>query len=712
MDIIDLSVTESDENEESPAKTQIEARFIAQRISGLINGAYMIPDGKGGARRVMYSDIAILLRSVSGKAWQYAGALSEYGIPADIPGSEGYFDTIEISAALSLLTIIDNPMQDIPLVATLRGPVYGLSADELAEIRIQSGGTDFYSALVKAAEKNEKCATFLRDINSLRVRVPDMPSDRFIWYMYNKTGLLGLVGAMRGGVRRRANLILLVEYARRIENSGYKGLFGFLSFIHSLQDKDAEIAGSQAVLSQNSVRIMSIHKSKGLEFPIVFLADTSKQFNYTDMQQPLVLHTALGIGLKRIDRQRRIEYPTIARMAIQSKLKAEMLAEELRVLYVAMTRAREKLIVTAAVKQGVLDKMQGTRDSIPGIRNSGAINKIAPQILEDIKSMSGWILAAIGPEALRSAQQCGKQNAECKYENPELFGTNCLIRIIPASDLTGRDNENPDFEPRISHSPGATPYELAAPCGDDILNSYVEQLNEQFSFVYPYGSAPDLPSKITVTELKGRQIDYDSAVEAMKAGYAKSQETGDRRFAFEKPGFITEKTGLTAAQRGTALHQVMQYIDFSMCIDAIGVDSELRRLADKGFITDQQADAVDAQKITRFFESDVGKRVLKANNIKREFKFSLLSPAGDFFPGGGDDKIMLQGIVDCFFEEDGELTVVDFKTDNVTADTLERKASDYTPQLIAYSNALERITRKRVKERIIYFFALNIACEV
>ena len=726
LDIIDMSALENDENGESPAKTQIEARFIAERVCELIDGAYMIPDGQGGERRIEYSDIAILLRSVSGKAWVYAGALSEYGIPSDMPGSEGYFDTIEISAALSLLSVIDNPMQDIPLAAALRGPVYGFSADELAAIRAESQGSNYYNALIKAAETSEKCAAFLREIDSMRARVPDMPSDRFIWHMYNKTGLLGRVGAMRGGVRRRSNLILLVEYARRIEHSGYKGLFGFLTYINGLQDKDAEISGREAVLSQNSVRIMSIHKSKGLEFPIVFLADTSKQFNYRDMQQPLVLHTALGVGLKRTDRQRRIEYPTVARMAIQNKLKAEMLAEEMRVLYVAMTRAREKLIITAALKEN--------RKLEIGNRNIDSARRVSPQILGDIKSTAGWILAALAQHMRIDNGELGNENSEFGIRNSELIGTGWRIRFIPADVIQNQSGEPDDLMPEY-----ALPIE-----SDEIRNtefrkqetlyprrrartinqafeqnevklipdSLVVQMREQLAFVYPHGVAPDLPSKLTVTELKGRQIDIDTAQEAARPGFAKPQKTRERRYASEKPGFIAEKTELSAAERGTALHQAMQYIDFSKCAGAEEVSNELRRLIDKGLLTVRQADAIDPKTIMRFLESDIGKRILKADDVKREFKFSLLSPAGDFFPGGGDDSILLQGIVDCFFNEDGELIVVDFKTDNVTMDSLEEKATGYTPQLAAYSAALERITGKHVKERIIYFFKLDIACVV
>jgi ATP-dependent helicase/nuclease subunit A len=307
FDIIDVSSLEKEIDEESPLKTQIEAAFIARRILELVNGGHLLEEGQPGERCVEFSDIVILLRSVRDKAWQYASVLAGFGIPVDMPGGEGFFETIEISSALALLCVIDNPMQDVPLTAALCSPVYRFTADELAEIRIASRGGDFYGALVKKAETDERCAAFLNDIGEMRAVMPDMPADRCIWHMYNKTGLPGRVGAMRGGERRRNNLILLAEYARRFEKSGYKGLFGFLAYIRGLQDRGAELTRESAEPTPGCVRIMSIHKSKGLEFPVVFLADTAKRVNNQDAFQSLAVHPALGIGAKRTDRYRRIE---------------------------------------------------------------------------------------------------------------------------------------------------------------------------------------------------------------------------------------------------------------------------------------------------------------------------------------------------------------------------------------------------------------------
>ncbi|MCL2391936.1 MAG: helicase-exonuclease AddAB subunit AddA [Oscillospiraceae bacterium] len=684
VNLIDLSGIERDEDEESPTKTQAEARYIAEKIAELTSGRHLISDGKEGKRVVEYSDIVILLRSVAGKAWIYAQALLACDIPVDMPGGEGFFETVEIKAALSLLAVIDNPMQDILLAGALKGPVYSFSADELAQIRACSKTTDFYTALLHASVANaqgnesesgghipglcEKCSAFLNDIEAFRLVVPDLPADRFIWHMYNKTGLLERVSAMSGGEKRRSNLILLAESARVYEQSGYKGLFGFLTYIDGLQKRGAEPVRDGGAASEeaiNAVRIMSIHKSKGLEFPVVILADTSKQLNNKDALQSLVMHPEFGLGPMRIDEERRIEYTTIARMAIQSKLTSEMMAEELRILYVAMTRAKEKLLITAALKDAKkeLEKFEKFAAWRPEER-------LPPQMIGDVKSMAGWILAAI-------------TSAQCHSED-------LVVSVVDAVE------ENQSTEIRHQQTDEHPSYPVVE-----------SEKSIPIPMFYPYQKAPELPSKLTVTGLNGLQSDKESVVLYSEAEAFNSISVDKQNFAFKRPGFISEKTGLTATERGIALHMVMQHIDFYKCQDAKGIADELHRLTQKGLLKQEQAEIVDVQKIKRFFESEIGKRILSAQNICREFKFSLLYPAEYFYPGGGEDKIMLQGVVDCFFEENGNLTVIDFKTDYLTPETLEEKTRLYEPQLKAYAEALERITGKTVGERIIYFFYLD-----
>ena len=717
LEIIDMSgIEKGDEDEESPAGTQIEAQHIARRIAELTSGGYTIPGGDSGERNITYSDIVILLRSMRDKAWQYAAALTDVGIPVDFPGGEGFYSTIEISAVLSILAVIDNPLQEIPLVAALSGPVYGFTPDELSAIRCGSRDSDFYCALLKASVTargdnddpgllphglKEKCAAFLAEIDGFRETMPDTPADRFIWHVYNKTGLIGRVGAMRGGERRRKNLLLLAERARVYEQNGYRGLFSFLSYISSLQERGVDIPGDQmtpisGASAGNAVRIISIHKSKGLEFPVVFLANTSKQFNNMDAQKPLVMHSKLGFGPKRTDNDRKIEYTTLARMAVQSKLTSEMLAEEMRILYVAMTRARERLIVTAAYADAGKVAQRVSSAVFQMMRKGG--EQISPQIVNGSKSMAEWILLALATDA-------GQEAWEVNVIPASQVQTDKSIGITAPWDTGTRlNNGQPphDIHPTLTDTgddlpdavPGRTRAAVTAKPED------VKMLGERFCFAYPYTEAPDMPSKMTVTGLKDRDFDREAAV------------LGKKSFTYRVPGFIAENRELSGAERGVAMHLVMQHIDFKKCVSVTAIGDEIGRLTELGLLNEKQAAAVDKQKIARFFESDVGRRAQKAEEVTREFRFSLLYPAGRFFPGGGEDKILLQGVIDCFFEEGGEVSIIDFKTDAVTRDKLEEKVKHYTPQLTAYSESLKRITRKHIGKCVLYFFELNCGVEV
>ncbi|MCL2046968.1 MAG: helicase-exonuclease AddAB subunit AddA [Oscillospiraceae bacterium] len=718
LNVIDMSTYDDEDDEDSPDKISVEAQFIAKRIIELVNGPWQIPDGKGGMRNIEHSDIVILLRSVSGKAWHYAKALGEYDIPYDTPDGEGFFDTVEVSAVLSLLSVIDNPMQDIPLAAVLRGPIYGFSANDLARIRTENEGEDFYSALVNAAKTDEMFSHFLDDIDNMRQLAPDMSIVSFLWHIYNTTGILGRVSAMSGGKKRRMNLILLAEHALRFEENGYKGLYRFLAFIKDLKEKGVELTSAKEAISQNAVRIMSIHKSKGLEFPIVFLADTSKLFNFQDLQKPLVMHPQLGVGIKRIDTKRMVEYPTIARTAISRLIKSEMLSEELRILYVAMTRAKEKLIITAAFK----DAMREIEKYLELVKPEAFdINRpIAAPVLEGVRHMAGWILAAV-------LSKYGQNDIFPDENGLIYFDSDFKFQLI---SVAGNINDDEDMAQHQEGTRGQSDIEEREAYVDSISENDVDNLNEradiwanaynkalsrlreQFSYEYPHEAALNLPSKLTVTELKRRELEDENDDEGDYANYVKAQRSDAHRFTLDEPGFVSSIVGLSAAQRGTALHLAMQHIDFAYCQKEEDVRMELERLLDKGFITLMEKEAIDVEKIIRFFQSEIGKRMIVGENLKREFRFSLLRPAKSIYPEAGEDMILIQGIIDCFFEEQGELVLVDFKTDNVDAQTLEMKTESYIPQLREYSEALERISGKKVKERIIYFLSIDTAVNV
>ena len=701
FDVINLkNLLESGEKEPIDP-IQIEACHVTDKIETLMESGFTIPDSTGKMRKIEYSDIVILLRSVKGKAWKFASALNKSGIPTNLPGGDSYFDTQEMRTILSILIVINNPMQDIPLATAMRSIVYRFSENELAQIRADLKHNSFYDAVKRSADcENEndelacKCREFITDIEKYRVVLPDMSADRFIWHVYNKTGLPERVRALKNGSERCQNLVALAEYASRYEQSGYKGIYMFLNHIENLRERGYSVINGKesknnASQTDNSVQIMSIHKSKGMEFPIVFLVNTSSKLNYRDISNSIVFHAKLGIGATMLDKTRRIKYNTLQKIAIQRKLAQEMKSEELRVLYVAMTRAREKLIITSTLRNP--NALEKKLSIIP-------VGKIPPPLISELSSMAEWILA-------------GVQN-----EKSDAF----TVNYIDAATISMSSEElKTDIEDDVNNTIDETKWELAigqAPkkSGTDqtsensilgrqpkkhLPNTKNESSEEKDTTVpeYQYALASMLPSKLTVTKLK--QLAQDS--EAQVAPWLREKQIAI------SPSFVGNEAKTTATERGVLMHLVIQHADLDKCSRDNEIREELQRLVNKGFIDKKTSSEVDIEGITRFCNSDIGKRIASSKSVRKEFKFSLLTDAEDFFSGGGDDKILLQGVIDCYFEEDDELVLVDYKTDKVTDRTVSEKAENYRPQLDAYATALQRITGKKVKERIIYFFALG-----
>lgn len=682
LDALDLSGEdgEEDEDAEKIPRDLLEARFIAERISGLLEEKFPISDGEGGTRPARQADMVILLRSPGAALHHYARALGERDIPWEADGGGDFFASTEVSVALALLQIVDNPRQDVALLSVLRSPVYAFSADRLAQLRSAGPDADFYAALERgAAAGGADCAAFLAELGALRFGAGDKNSYELLWEIYDRTNLLGVFGAMDEGETRQGNLLALCELARRFEGAGHKGLFGFLTYLTRLREKGDKLTVPQPGREGGGVRIMSIHRSKGLEFPIVFLAGLMRRLNREDMRRPILFHPKLGVGPKRLDNQRMVEYPTLARRAVARQLEYEMMAEELRLLYVAMTRAREKLILTCALTGGA-DKLAALAEN--------AACPVDPQVLSGCSSVGEWVLlpALARPEAaaLRAAAEAGflPQNAD--------FGPDWDIRWVDGSvyeqQPLGRRGQE---ENREEDWDG------------------VEDLAERLAWSYPHGGDVEIPSKLTATQLKGRALDEEVAQDA--PGQAAASMEGTLR----RPRFADEALGLTPAQRGTALHLVMQYIDFGRTDSLAQVEEEIARLVEKQFLTPQQGEAVDAAKIYAFFVSPLGRELRAAPILRREFKFSILVPAADYYDRAGEgERMLLQGVVDCYFETADGVTVVDFKTDRVTPQSAPLRAAEYRPQLMAYSRALEEITGKAVARRVLWFFSVGCAVEV
>jgi len=656
--------------EHSDDTVSAEAEFTAKRIKEIIEGGMQVTDG-GVLRNAEYKDFAILLRSIKGRAWKYAVALDKFGIPAEIPVADDFFESYEISVMVSLLAVIDNPHQDIPLIAVLRSPFFGFTLDELTAIRTKNRKCDLFDAVKECSEINEKCGKFISELEYLRNTAANMPSDKFVWHIYSRTGFMELVSASAGSEDRKDNLLILAELARRFESNGFKGLFKFCGQLRVMMEK-----GSQTVSAEGSggtgVRIMSIHKSKGLEFPIVILADTTHGFNLQDTTKPVLFHTDLGVGLYRRNNEKNYKYPTVARRAVSRRIVLETMSEELRVLYVALTRAKEKLIMISTVK----DADKAFQKYWPNGEYPAA-----PTSLESIKSYSGWLMTTMltRPES-------------SKVYTPEEVRYSC-------SDDAVWDIRRIQYEPTEAVSNEEKSAAKIIP--DD---ETMAKIRENLAFEYSYSDSTELPSKLTATELKGRVLD----TEVSDGAHQRTKKLSK----LNKPDFTRRDKPLTGSEKGTALHYVMQYIDYGKCTSPDSVADELERLVDKRFITRLQADAVKPESIVTFFDSDLGKALLSSRSVHREFKFSLLVKACDILPVESTDAVLFQGVIDCYFEDEDGITVIDFKTDKITDYNYDEKISTYSTQITSYSKALERITGKTVKNAILYFFELNKSVEI
>ena len=656
--------------EEAPLSRPLaEARFAAERIAQLLEEGYPVTDGETGQLRPCRpEDIVVLMRSPGPRLRHYVRALAERNVPCAAAEDGGFFSSMEVAVAFSLLQILDNPRQDVPLIAVLRSPLAGFSPDRLAEIRGGCSEGDFYDAL--AASGAPDCRAFLEELEELRSLGKDMSVHRLVWMLYNRLNMLGVFGAMSGGARRRENLIALYEHARAFEGAGYKGLFAFVSHLRFLLENGEQPAGTAGAPGAG-VRIMSIHKSKGLEFPIVILADLNKSFNPADLHPPVLVHPQLGLGPMYIDLDRRIRYPTAARDAVSARLSREMRAEEMRVLYVGMTRAREKLILTASLPSAP-GKLADLAALAP--RSGGPL---PPETVDGAKSMAEWILLPL----------LGRWEA------------------APLRELA-------DLEPGGWALSGDAPWQVA--CHDGLSyagerpsaaqeaegeQSHLPADRAALDFIYPHLAASAAPTKLTATALKGREKDKEIAENTAQPYVHRG---------FPAPRFLSRQRPLTAEERGTAMHLAMQYLPLTgRAADTVAA------LVEKRLLTAQQAGAVDTAALDRFLASPLAEELRRAERLEREFRFSLLSGAGTYYPElDSTEQVLLQGVVDLFAIRDGAITVVDFKTDRVAESALPGQAARYRPQLEAYSAALEKIWEMPVKRRILYFFHTGRAVEV
>lgn len=732
------------EDTELTDKKTLEAKIVAEEIKHLMKTQPVTDKAAGTLRAAHYSDIVILLRSLSGWADSLVEVLNENGIPAHTVSSTGYFSTVEVQTVLSMLRLLDNPRQDIPMAAVLRSPMAGLTDEELAVLRLEDGSVPFHEAVLELAEglyeeggqieisnseedqkqgrnadektenhieitAHRKLLKFYKKYKQLRQLVPDTPIHELIEIILRETGYGHYVAAMPAGNRRTANLNMLLEKAAAYEKTSYKGLFHFVRYIDELQKYDVDFGEADMVgENEDVVRIMSIHKSKGLEFPIVIVSGMGKNFNKQDTRSKMVLHPELGIGLDYMDGKKRIKSPTIAKKAIAKQIDLENLGEELRVLYVALTRAKEKLILTGTLKDAP--------EKLEFFRQQANLSKAADRPLsyltrEGASGYLDWILPAVLS-----------------------YGDKYPVRIVEAAELVldeveNQLEQNEDLTERIEEIEAAD-------------TQLVGQLKQRFSQRYPYQTDILRKNKYSVSELKHRAMreKFEAEQEETIPAFLEEPVTPTIPLFIQREESVEQETANRGALRGTAVHRVMECYDFA---SEKSVHEQMEAMEKEEKITADMRALVREQTVADFVSSETGKRMALAQRggaLYREKPFVMGFTEEELerygFGAGAqmieneaqtenaqqeimsenvsqenhmheEDLTLIQGIIDVFWIEDDGITVLDYKTDRV--DTAQELIDRYATQLKLYADALERVfaTRKlKVKEILIYSFRL------
>lgn len=656
---------------------ELEARMVAARIRELLETQLVTDRESGQLRKACYKDIVILLRSMSGWTDTFLKVFTDAGIPAHTASKTGYFGTVEIQTILSMLAILDNPLQDIPAAAVLASPIGGMNGEELARIRAASKEHFYFLALEDFVHYGEcerscedplyrKASAFLDMYEKLRRLTPYTPIHKLIQTVLQETGYASYIQAMPAGEQRRANVDMLLEKAIAYEKTSYKGLFHFVRYIEKLKKYEIDF-GEADITSENEdvVRIMSIHKSKGLEFPIVFVSGMGKQFNKQDIRSRMILHPEYGIGLDYIDTEKRIRKPGFIKKILENEISIENQGEELRVLYVALTRAKEKLLMTGTVK-GELPQT--------GLSADLCMNYLTRY---QASSYLDWVFPCV---------------SSCKDV--------CEIRTYHTEELMLLETVETAVE-KLEQIQVENLYKTADP-------DLYRQLDQTLSWKYPFASDMDLKTKISVTELKRRQsIVLEEDAPPQEEWFAKEQESVVP--AFMRTEIEQESKG---AMRGSAVHKVMEEVDFVRNIKSKDhiedIRSQIEEMLRKQRITQDMKELVSVRMIGRFLENPLAQRMARAQQsgeLYKEQPFVMGIPASEVYEGASAELVLIQGIVDVYWIEDDMLVLLDYKTDRVCAK--EQLKERYQVQLDLYAKALQKATGKKLKEKLIYSFSLQ-----
>lgn len=676
IEIIDATDDEDDEADEKPARIEAEANLVAKKIHDMVkSGDYIVYDKKADDYRpIKYMDIAILLRNAGNNAEYFADALSSLGIPSFSDAGGGCFDCEEVETLIDFIKIISNPVNDISLAAVMRSVIYNFTDAELLKIRNADRTRSFYSAVKKTAEGRDalsaKVRAFMEQLSDYRKKSSVVGVDELLWHIIDNTGYMDYVGTLPGGVLKKANVRMLINKAGIFTQKGGD----FNSFPKYFEQMRTYSGGEGAKLigeNDDVVRIMTVHKSKGLEFPVVILGNCGKRFNMRDVSAPVIMHHEMGIGINYVDVQKRFSYVPSAKRAVAEKIMSENISEEMRLLYVAFTRAREKLIIT-----GVVNDYDKFRKKLSVLSDDEG--KLSPRATADCRSFLEWIMGALLPY-----ESGGKVTADNGHFK---------INVTPICALATAE-ENVERKEEIGFSGAQSPY-----------NS---EIRRRLNYDYPYSHLKNLPRNVTVTEIKRiYELEDDNVFRIYRMPKLK------------KPPFAEEAGKPDSAEIGTLMHRCMEKIKLTEYNERGKIEEELKALADERLIPAENLSYVNIDAIFSFFNSEVGKSMVRAKTVCREIPFEILSEADEIFPNAGtNEKIVVQGMIDAYFIDDGgNLILVDYKTDSRKGMDIslfkEKIIRRYGVQIRYYEKALERITGRSVSKKYIYLFDIGEAVEV
>ena len=696
LDIIDLKEDESitafegEEDEEEQERVEddvLEAKFVANKIQELLNSNYMVFDKKQGYRKIRPKDIVILLRATSNLSPIYEKELSDLELPVFSDTSGTYLDTVEIQTILSVLKIIDNPLQDIPLVVVLRSSICNFTDNDLITIRLTDRNCNFYEALIKTrlicdGDLKTKIESFLEKLEKWKSISQYMPLDEFIWQIYLDTGYYQYVGLLPNGAMRQANLKTLFEKAKQYEKASFKGLFNFIQFIDKLKKQNGDLASAKLIgENEDVIRIMSIHKSKGLEFPVVFLCNSHKKFNMQDLNDIILLHQDIGFGPTIMDTTKKIKYSSIAKDAIKLKMKQETLSEEQRILYVALTRAKEKLYITGRSKD--FTKYVQDKNKVLEMYESENI-KLDAKLMKKANSYLDWIMYVYLFNQGRTITLKGESYKLSDIITLNVSNKKDLLKALAKEEVV----EQIDLKEKIE--------QILKNKSEEENKKSEQALKELLEWKYDYIVDTTLPTKSSVTKIKQEKIKLEEmlkGIESEEVEYKKSYT----------PKFMQEDKKISSAEKGTLVHLCIQRLDEKKDYELKDIQNMILNLVEKEIITKNEADAIDVNLIYQYTKSQLFEELRQAKEVHKEQPFYINIPAKDVVSEAENSKknILVQGIIDLYYiDKNDNLVLIDFKTDYISNEpnAKEKILEKYKVQLEIYKTALEQALNRKTSK--------------